>query len=91
MSVSFETGPQVAYDLAGAPRGRLRRCGEIRCKCCGGQLVAYSIDGARETAISSLCEPCFDFVAVPADERDAIDAAWMRRVTIRREDDERGE
>ena len=81
MSVGFVTNPQQAYEIAGAPRGMLRTIGEGACKCCRSDLVAYSAAGADECRISGFCEPCFDFVTLPADERDAIDAAWMRRVT----------
>lgn len=85
--IAYATSPGEAYEKAGSPRGPLRVVTFVgECRCCGGSLAAYSQAGRREVGISGLCEPCFDFVTTPSDERDIIDQTWMRHVATRRED-----
>lgn len=75
----YSLTPRKAYQQAGAPRGVLRTLSGS-CRACSGPLAHYSEAGKREARISRLCEPCFDFETLAPEDRDAIDAAWMRRV-----------
>ena len=85
--VNYEVDPQTAYFRAGSRRGRLidvptphRKCGS-----CRKPLKAYSDAGVRETPISGLCEPCFDFISLHPDDREPADG-WMMGVKIKIED-----
>lgn len=79
----YSLSPRKAYQQAGAPRGVLRTLSGS-CKACSGALAHYSEAGKREARISRLCEPCFDYETQAVEDRDEIDAAWMRRVKHRR-------
>ena len=77
----YEVSPQQAYETAGIPYGKLRTVTlEDSCRGCGGLLAVYSQSGAREVAISRMCEPCFDFTMIFPDDRDETEQRWMSLV-----------
>lgn len=76
----YEVSPQDAYCQAGAPYGSFRYSGPTPCRGCAQPVVAYSQAGAREVAISGMCEPCFDFTMIAPMDRDDTEQAWMSLV-----------
>lgn len=72
---SFLVTPQQAYALAGSPHGPV--AGDFGpCLNCSGSLCAYSAAGFRELGITGFCEPCYDYLLTPDDEREP----WMAAV-----------
>jgi hypothetical protein len=75
----YLVSPATAYSQGGSPRGELKYNSVETCLGCGGGLVFYSQAGERETRMSSMCEPCFDFTLTAIDDRDNNDN-WMAAV-----------
>jgi hypothetical protein len=88
--MKYLVSPQRAYekwtmDNGGvSPRGDLYYTGGV-CIGCGQRQCYYSAAGYRELSISGMCEPCFDFVAVPVQDREKLDE-WMSLVTYNKKD-----
>lgn len=82
----YEVSPQDAYCAAGAPYGSFRYSGPISCRGCAQPVVAYSQAGAREVAISKMCEPCFDYTMIHPEDRNDIEQMWMQLVKYKKEE-----
>ncbi|OPZ63956.1 MAG: hypothetical protein BWY85_01426 [Firmicutes bacterium ADurb.Bin506] len=82
----YEVSPQDAYCQAGAPHGSFRYSGPVACRGCSQPVVAYSQAGAREVAISGMCDPCFDFAMQHPDDRTPAEQSWMQLVKYNKKD-----
>lgn len=75
----FAVTPPQAYLLGHGEllAGRLHPL----CWSCKENITWYSEAGFRESRISGLCEPCFDFINWPSDE---VRPAWMSFVVYKK-------
>lgn len=82
----YKVSPAEAYKKARQPNGALRpifyeHVGVTpTCRGCAGVAQAYSQLGANEFRISKMCEPCFDFVCTPVNDRSPAEERWMSLV-----------
>lgn len=84
--MKYAVSPQEAYEQHANQNGGVSARGDLTyvddgsiCVGCRRRACYYSMAGFSELRISGMCEPCFDFIAVPPSDREALDA-WMELV-----------